>query len=181
MAMTLSRKPLPSAAVDESARSPLDFDALFEQHWTPLCRMLYGILGDWDEAEDSALEAFLKLSRTPPADHSQPSGWLYRVASNLGLNALRARARRKRYEALVPEPQNSEDPAVAAERRLEQIRVRETLAGIKPAAAQILLLRYSGLSYAEIAAAMEISPSSVGAQLARAEKAFEARFRSAEG
>lgn len=143
--------------------------------------MLYGILGDWDEAEDSALEAFLKLYRTPPADRSQLSSWLYRVASNLGLNALRARARRKRYEALAPEPHSSEDPAATAEHRLEQIRVREALARIKPADAQILLLRYSGLSYAEIAAALGIAPSSVGTQLARAEKAFEARFRSAEG
>ena len=74
------------------------FDALFQKHWTRLCRMLYRMTGDWAEAEDLALEAFVQLHRRPPARQENLDGWLYRVASNLGLNALRSRKRRQRYE-----------------------------------------------------------------------------------
>ena len=58
----------------------------------------------------------------------------------------------------------------------EQQRVREVLLTLKPRLARLLLLRYSGLSYAEIASALEIAPSSVGTLLARAEKAFEQAY-----
>jgi RNA polymerase sigma-70 factor (ECF subfamily) len=56
--------------------------------------------------------------------------------------------------------------------------VRAALLAIKPRSARILLLRYSGLSYAEIAAALEIAQGSVGTLLARAEKEFEEVFES---
>mgnify|MGYP000405695738 CR=1 FL=1 len=54
---------------------------------------------DHAEAEDLALEAFLKLHRKisglNQVEVLSTSGWLYRVATNLGLNALRARKRRQ--------------------------------------------------------------------------------------
>ncbi len=74
------------------------FEELFEQNWEPVCRLLFRLLGDWDEAEDLALEAFLELHRNPPRENQNLPGWLYRVALNRGLNALRARDRRRRYE-----------------------------------------------------------------------------------
>ncbi len=69
------------------------------------------------------------------------------------------------------------DPTHLVERQMEQERVREVLQSIKPRSARILLLRYSGLSYAEIASALDIASGSVGALLARAEKEFENAFR----
>lgn len=44
--------------------------------------------------------------------------------------------------------------------------------------AQLLILRYSGMTYREIAAAMGLSPNSVGPLLLRAERAFEKCYRS---
>jgi RNA polymerase sigma-70 factor (ECF subfamily) len=63
-----------------------------------------------------------------------------------------------------------------AERADERSRVRRTLASLKSRSAQLLALRYSGLSYAEIAAALELPQASVGKLLARAEAEFEARY-----
>ena len=157
------------------------FEALFHQYWEPLCRILYQILGDWDEAEDLALETFYQLHRRPPADDRNLVGWLYRVATNLGLNALRGRKRRARYEGEAGrhalQTTAPADPASTAEHKLEQEQVRQALMSIQPRSAQILMLRYTGFSYAEIAAALSLAPGSVGTLLARAEQEFEKAFR----
>jgi len=154
-----------------------DFEALFEQQWAPLCRTLYRLLGDWDEAEDLALESFIRLYRQPPTHQQNLTGWLYRVATHLGFNALRSRNRRQKYEQQAGmetlQTNLSLDPIHHVERQMEQAQVREVLKSIKPRSARLLLLRYSGLSYAEIASALDIAPGSVGALLARAEKEFE--------
>jgi RNA polymerase sigma-70 factor (ECF subfamily) len=175
--MTLSRRSSPTART--AGESPA-FEALFQQHWERLCRVLYSILGDWDEAEDLALETFVQLHRRPPAETERLGGWLYRVASNRALNALRARKRRQHYEAQAMrqalENDALEDPAAAVEVALERQRVRAALGALKPRSAQLLILRNSGLSYAEIAGALDLSPASVGTLLRRAEVEFEQAY-----
>jgi RNA polymerase sigma-70 factor (ECF subfamily) len=176
--MTLSRRP---GSLTWAKSGSADFDALFLDHWERLCRLLFHILGDWDEAQDLALETFERLYRRPPQDSANLSAWLYRVATNLGFNALRARKRRLQYEteagataeALAREGEAGMDPSAAAEQRLERQRVRRVLSAMKPRSAELLILRHSGLSYAEVAAALEIAPASVGTLLARATAEFE--------
>ncbi len=159
------------------------FDALFHQHWSGVYGVLYRLLGDGAEAEDLALETFWRFWDRPPARSDNVAGWLYRVAMNLGYNALRAARRRSGYEAragladaLVAAPV---DPAAAAEETAERVesraRVQAILHELPPRDARLLLLRYAGLSYQEIAAAIEVAPGSVGTLLARAERAFERR------
>jgi RNA polymerase sigma-70 factor (ECF subfamily) len=139
-------------------------------------------VGDPDEAQDLALEAFWRLQQRSPKDAGVGNldGWLYRVATNLGLNALRARQRRQRYEEQaghrVLEYSSIPDPAAEYERQQEREQVRGILAQMKPRSARLLVLRHSGLSYAEIAAALDLAPGSVGTLLARAEKEFEERY-----
>lgn len=154
--------------------------------------MIYRIVGDPDEAEDLALEAFLKLHGKMDGSgglkvlpmRSSFSGWLYRVATNLGLNALRARKRRTQYELeagkISLEGSHPENPGVAVERAEERQRVRQILSQMKPRSAKILVLRHSGLSYKEIAAAIRVSPNSIGKLLSRAENDFERRYRALE-
>jgi RNA polymerase sigma-70 factor (ECF subfamily) len=57
--------------------------------------------------------------------------------------------------------------------------VRRILATMKPGQAKILLLRHSGLSYKEIAIALNVAPGSVGSLLTRAERAFRAKYQQA--
>ena len=181
MAMSLSKPRI--IAQDTQSRGEMIED-LFQQHWTRLCQVLYRLLGDWDEAQDLALEAFYQLYRKPPPNNQNLGGWLYRVACNMGLNTLRSQKRRQHYEdqALQTPDYNEheDDPAILVERIQERQRVRAVLESIKPRSAQLLVLRYSGLSYAEIAIALKIAPSSVGALLARAEKEFDRQYRRQE-
>lgn len=164
-----------------TAQSNALFDALFQQYWNRICEMLYRMTGDWHEAEDLALETFLRLYQQPPADGQNLPGWLYRVAANLGLNALRANRRRGFYEAKAAQDdalssQISLDPAQAAERAIVREEVRVVLMKMKPRSAQLLILRHSGLSYAEIASTLDIAPGSVGTLLVRAEQEFEKKY-----
>lgn len=159
-----------------------DFETAFHTYWPRIHALLYRLTGDSDQAEDLALEVFLRLHREPRL--LQPGqnlpAWLYRVAANLGYNALRAARRRQKYEIeagrLVLQTNPPPDPAREAERAHVQHAVRRTLAAMKPRDAQLLLLRHSGLSYAELAAALHLHPASVGKLLSRAEKEFEKRY-----
>ena len=54
--------------------------------------------------------------------------------------------------------------------------MRAVLAALETRQSELLLLRGSGLSYAEIAAALELNPSSVGTLLARAQQAFRKEY-----
>jgi RNA polymerase sigma-70 factor (ECF subfamily) len=80
--------------------------------------------------------------------------------------------RRLRWE----EPEQQSDPQDEYLRREERERVRSALARLPERTAKLLLLRYAGLAYAEIAAALQVAPASVGTLLARAERAFEAAY-----
>ncbi|MBP1692776.1 MAG: polymerase, sigma-24 subunit, subfamily [Chloroflexi bacterium] len=181
MVSRLKVQPGPARSVQQDPT----FDAFFQQHWERICETLFRLTGDWQEAEDLALETFLRLYQKPPAGEQNLVGWLYRVATNLGLNALRSRKRRQFYEFQAAQelsteldpPEDGLNPANLLERDQGRQRVRAVLAEMKPRSALMLLLRYSDFSYAEIAAAAQVAPGSVGALLARAEKEFEKRYR----
>lgn len=171
----------PARAVDQTAW----FEAIFNEHWTKVYGVLFRLVDDRPEAEDLALEAFWRLYSHPPRTGDNLEGWLYRVAANLGLNALRARKRRAGYEQQAGQEtlvlSHIPDPAEEAERAEQRGMVQAVLVRLKPRAAQALVLRHSGLSYAEIAAALRLPASSVGTLLARAEKEFEKTYREIGG
>jgi RNA polymerase sigma-70 factor (ECF subfamily) len=159
------------------------FEALFMQHWAQVYRLLIRLVGDPAEAEDLALETFFRLYQRYPlqGNESNPGGWLHRVATNLGLHSIRGWKRRERYEmeagryALedTPEDRPAEILMQGEERRL----VRLALAQMNERQSQLLILRHSGLSYKEIAEALDLAPTSIGPLLLRAEREFEKRYR----
>jgi RNA polymerase sigma-70 factor, ECF subfamily len=162
---------------------PSVFDDLFREHWPHVYRQLLRLVGDPAEAEDLALETFLRLYQQPPPgiEGFNIGGWLHRVAVNLGLHSIRAYQRRERYEltagkyTLEETPENR--PAEIAARNEENRTARLVLATLPERQARLLILRYSGASYKEIAAALNISPASIGPLLLRAEHEFEKRHR----
>jgi RNA polymerase sigma-70 factor (ECF subfamily) len=161
------------------------FEAVFQEQWPRVNRILIGLLGDRAEAEDLALETFWRLYRRAPRPEDNLPAWLYRVATNLGLNALRARRRRASYEQaagqLALEAGQPADPPDEVERAEQRRLVQATLAEIKPQYARLLVLRHSGLSYAELAGVFGVAPGSIGTLLARAEAEFEKRYRRFDG
>jgi RNA polymerase sigma-70 factor (ECF subfamily) len=149
------------------------FEELFLRHYAAVYRVLYGVVGNVQEAEDLAQETFTALYRQPPRlDGSGAFGaWLYRVAVNRAYNALRGNQRlQRRLERVEPEQQSN--PQEEYLRREERERVRAALARLPERTAKLLLLRHAGLAYAEIAAALQVAPGSVGTLLVRAERAF---------
>ena len=73
----------------------------------------------------------------------------------------------------VPEAQPAQILAQAEERRL----VRLALSQLNERHSQLLVMRHSGLSYKEIAEALELAPTSIGPLLVRAEKEFAKQYR----
>jgi RNA polymerase sigma-70 factor, ECF subfamily len=169
-----------AGAISPPAAREAEFEALFLQHYSRVYGVLYRLVGNRPEAEDLALEAFWKLWDQPPPRGANLGGWLYRVASRLGFNALRAGHRRLRHEEeaglIILDRQDAFDPQRAAERADDRLQVRAALGRLSERDARLLILRYSGLSYKEIAAALGVAPGSVGTLLARAEREFEKLF-----
>ena len=67
MEITLSDRQ--DQTVPLSGRTP-DYESLFQKYWGGLTILVYRIVGDMEEAQDLALEAFIKLYRRPPATDS---------------------------------------------------------------------------------------------------------------
>jgi RNA polymerase sigma-70 factor (ECF subfamily) len=99
-------------------------------------------------------------------------GWLYRTGLRLALDHIRKERRRSYYEALA----SWFMPAAVSGQDDEQACVKQVLASIKPQQAALLVLRNDGLTYAEIASALDLNPTSVGTLLSRAEEAFRKEY-----
>ncbi|HLH18827.1 MAG TPA: sigma-70 family RNA polymerase sigma factor [Bryobacteraceae bacterium] len=163
-------------AVIVPAAEPLDFESVFHAHYGRIARLIARLVRDTARAEDLAAEVFWKFWRTPRAHGAQADGWLYRTAVRTSLNDLRAATRRARYESLTDPPPGEPTPEQAHAASEEREQVRRVLAGLDPRQAELLLLRSSGLSYNEVAAALELNPASVGTLIARAQQAFRKEY-----
>jgi len=163
-----------------------EFQRFFLEHYSRVARILLRIVGERARAEELASDVFWKLYRgRMTAPDGNFAGWLYRTATNAGIDALRADGRRRRYEQAageaMAESQTAGDPLDDALKKEEQAQVRAVLASLKPAQAQALVLRASGFSYKELAETLGIKPASVGTTLLRAEAAFRERYLESRG
>jgi RNA polymerase sigma-70 factor (ECF subfamily) len=158
------------------------FESLFLRHYAQVYRVLYSLVGGREQAEDLAQETFLALYRQPPALEMGATliAWLCRVALNRGYNLLRGERRERARAERLAEPSAQLDPHAELVRAEERTRVRAALARLPERQGKLLLLRYAGLSYAEIAAVVEVAPGSVGTLLARAEREFLTEYKQME-
>jgi RNA polymerase sigma-70 factor (ECF subfamily) len=162
------------------------FEAMFREQYPRIVAVLARLTGDSAQAEEIAADVFCKLSRRPVLrDTGHRMAWIYRVAINAGLDAVRANTRRKRRELRAGVEDRLSDPPVGALDALLReercVRVRSVLASLKPRDAELLLLRADGMAYRELAATIGVQPASVGSLLARAEAEFERKYRSRYG
>src|SRR5205823_4309298 len=161
-----------SGLMTTELESSRDIDALFAAGYRRLARLLYRVTGDTGKAEEIAAEAFWRLHSKPPVSDTNLEGWLYRTGLRLALDQLKKERRRTYYESLSAVFGFAASPQQVLEQSEEQARVRGVLAAIKEQQAALILLRCDGLSYAQLAAALNLNPASVGTLLARAEQAF---------
>lgn len=131
-----------------------------------------GITKDWEEAYDVVQEVFIRAMRETRL--FQPEfrikAWLFRVTSNLCFNLVRDRKRRGAILETFPQPDRAKPDQVErvfkGERREE---VMEAIEQMTRDHKEILLLRYyDDLSYAEIAAVLEVKLGTVMSRLSRA-------------
>jgi RNA polymerase sigma-70 factor (ECF subfamily) len=149
------------------------FEALFRREYPRVVGIAQRIVRDADEAEDVAQDVFVAFYRKHPADAGYAPAWLYAAAAHTALNVIRSRERRGRRETVhALERDLAVDPARSAEEAESHAEVRAALAHMDARAAALLVLRHSGLSYEEIAAALGLRRSSIGTLLGRAEDAF---------
>lgn len=157
-----------------------EFRGVFLRYYARIISILVRLLGDRSRAEELASDAFWRLYRQPALQaDGNVGGWLYRTATHLGIDALRASGRRRQYEEAVARARDAETSAGPLDELLRQEecrRVRAVLASIKPSSAQLLILRTSGFSYKELAAALDVKMSSIGTMLNRAEEEFRKRY-----
>lgn len=151
------------------------FEHLFVAEYARVVGIARRVLGDADEAEDVAQDVFYAYYRQHPAEASYAPAWLYRAATHTALNRIRARARREAREmkdAVQVTPGEDPNPETVALRNEEARAVRGALALLPERSAAVLVLRYSGLSYAEIADSLQLSINAIGTTLRRAEEAL---------
>jgi RNA polymerase sigma-70 factor (ECF subfamily) len=151
------------------------FEALFTAEYARVAGIANRVLADPHEAEDVAQEVFIDFHRLHSASAQYAPAWLHRAAAHAALNRLRgARRRQKRELAQAAEESSAQaiDPAKQVEVNEDRRRVRQALARMAPKPASVLVLRASGLSYAEVAQALGVGIGQVGTLLRRAEIAL---------
>jgi RNA polymerase sigma factor (sigma-70 family) len=150
-----------------------DLDEVFRRNYQLVVGVAARVLGSRDQAEDVAQEVFLSFGRS-----SVPAGearrWLCVAAAHTALNLLRSARRRASREETAGAAGDTvvSDVADAVVTLEERSRVRAALARLPRKQAVGLVLRHSGLSYADVAAALGLSPGSVGTTVRRAESAL---------
>lgn len=161
---------------DDTALSGSAFETIFLAHYERVLSLLIRLVGNHMQAEELANEVFCRFYFRP---ETSPA-WLYRTATNLGIDAIRSAARRQHYEkaasrhwqATASEP----GPLTSVLQDERRRQVRTVLSSMKPPQAQILLLRAAGCSYKELAEALSVASGSVGTLLNRAEAEFRKRY-----
>lgn len=176
------------------------FASIVESHQERLFRLCERLLGDPEEARDAAQDVFLKAYRK--AADVKPQGqvytWLYRIAVNHCLNKLRRRklVRFLRFDTPAAEespafdpPDTAADPAAVLDARRRWQATRNAIGKLPENQRSVLVLvRFEGLSYKQVAEVLGITEGAVESRLVRAMRRLEtaqeaesSRVSSAEG
>jgi len=162
------------------------FDLLLERYRTPVIRFLHRMVRDPAMAEDLAQEVFLRVyrARKQYAPSAKFTTWLFRIATNLALNALR-NSRHRGPEVSIEDPADGEeetplavpDRAPTIEQRLvERARARQIQRAIlalpEKQRVAVLLHKYHELDYDQIARILGCSESALKSLLFRAYEAL---------
>ncbi|MCA0144075.1 sigma-70 family RNA polymerase sigma factor [Blastococcus sp. LR1] len=150
-----------------------DLEEVFRLEYARVVGVAARVLGSRDQAEDVAQEVFLSFGRSR-VQAGEAGGWLAVAAAHTALNLIRSGRRRTSREETVAATEHAVVPDVADTvlTREDRSRVRAALATLPRTQAVALVLRHSGLSYAEVATALDLSPGSIGTTVRRAESAL---------
>jgi RNA polymerase sigma factor (sigma-70 family) len=176
--MDISFATTPQPAPPEA---PPAFERFFREQYPVVVRIAFGVTGDAQLAQDVAQDVFISALRrfADPGTSPQAPAWVRAAAAHLALNAIRSERRRERRQQLsgtAPPPMGPEEAVLDRESRLE---VRRALSRLPRRSAMVLVLRHNGLSYTEVALAMNVTVGHVGTMLRRAESALRKELQNA--
>jgi RNA polymerase sigma-70 factor, ECF subfamily len=148
-----------------------EFEALFREHYARLCEFVYAYVRSTDVAHDLVQDLFLTLWEKRRAPGQLTTAYLYAAARNRARKHLRHQRVVKRFEDRA-----ASLPARASGGTDHDVRYRETAEAVDAAIADLpercreifVLSRRQHMSYADIAAALDISVKTVEVQMWRA-------------
>jgi RNA polymerase sigma-70 factor (ECF subfamily) len=165
------------------------FEELVSRYQGRLLTVLRHLVGGREQAEDLTQEVFLRVYRARQS--YQPgakfSTWLFTIANHVAANALRSRSR---CHEVTIQPRDSGplgarplDKMLMASsgqmpaRQLDKAETREIVQMALQSLNErqrmaVLLSKFEGMSYAEIATIMELSPQAVKSLLSRARESL---------
>jgi RNA polymerase sigma-70 factor, ECF subfamily len=165
------------------------FGRLVKHYSARIYTHLVRLVQDRHEAEDLTQETFLKAYRfLAQYDTARPfRNWIYAIATNTGLNALRARRRRGRFVSLDGEDEMGRPlvQKIAARSggcaHMEQLELGQRVAAavrqLPPRTAALIHLHYyEGLSIREAASMLDMNEGAAKVALCRARKSLRERL-----
>ncbi len=170
--------------LDVKAGDTTSFELLLCKYRKPVINFLYRMVRDQAAAEDLAQEVFLRVyrARREYAPNAKFTTWLFRIATNLALNAVRD-TRYQQLEISLDQPargERADQPGISIPDRRpgieEALMERDRAAYIRRAIetlpekqrAAVLLHKYQELDYDEIAKILQCSESALKSLLFRA-------------
>lgn len=161
------------------------FNELFASYSARICTYLARMVGNDEEGRDLAQETFLKAWVTLPEvrDASRFVSWLYRIATNVALDYLRAQKLRR----WLPWPRTDQDGQEAKSlqvldqtmRVAETEHIRQALASVAPKYRACLLLQIEGgFAQREIASLLHLSEKSISIYVQRGSEQFRRAYES---
>ena len=154
------------------------FRTLVERHYSSILSLCYQYVGNQEDAEEVAQDVFIRAYRARESyePRAKFSTYLYRIAVNLSLNRIRDRKRQMgaitdsvSEDRSLSIAQGNPMPDEVLEQKEKQAAIRKAVDTLPPKQkTAVILKRFHGLSYEEIAQVMECSLSAVEARLHRA-------------
>lgn len=161
------------------------FEELVVRYQDRLIALLDHLVGSRDLAEDLTQEVFLRVyrSRKSYMPGAKFATWLFTIANNVALNALRSRSRRKEVRLKTQDAARSGTLAMEAvlaassgqmpARRLDKAEIRDVVRLAVEALSErqrmaVLLSKFEQLSYADIGEIMDLTPQAIKSLMARA-------------
>jgi RNA polymerase sigma-70 factor (ECF subfamily) len=157
------------------------FRVLVQMHMNQVYDIAYSILGDHDDADDVAQEAFVNVHRSLPKfrGESEFSTWLFRIVKNCALNRLKQKKRRQRRDvdlaiadnemvSINAGIKNTEDTRMYVERVLHELPTLQR--------AVVMLRHMNGLSTRQVSKILSCSEGTVKTHLHRGLKKMRDRL-----